>query len=149
MRQWAAAAVVVWLGSAPAGAVGLCNCCAGQAGEATCAAACAAVTVPEGQCTAVLDHGGSSEISPGVNPLYAMSLRNMVVGDSTRGQLERFRQFLEDARKGAEADRRAALRALAQGEIDAAEADRRARRYGDAMVNYYIAQQAYRAALRR
>jgi hypothetical protein len=54
--------------------------------------------------------------------------------------------LLETARKGAESDRRAALKAFSRRQIDKAQADKRSKRYDDAMINYYLGAKAYRNA---
>lgn len=63
--------------------------------------------------------------------------------------IETFRQLLETARKGAERDRKSALRAFSAGKIDGSQAQSLASRYDDALVNYYLGVQAYRVALKK
>ena len=93
-----------------------------------------------------MDFAGSSEIAEGVNPLYDLSLRNIWLGSPSRDQLESFRKLLESARRGAEKDRKTSLRAFASKKIDKATAEARVKRYDDAIINYYLGQQAYRDA---
>jgi hypothetical protein len=85
-------------------------------------------------------------IGPDKNPLYDIPLRNTWLDPSRTQELEAFRQLLESARKGAESDRRLALRAFRSGKIDGSKARSLAGRYDDAMVNYYLGVQAYRLA---
>ena len=131
----------------PASSASLCNCC-GVSTAANCQAACAPVKPAEGQCVATADYTGKAEISEGVNPLYDMWLRNLWLGTPSREELESFRRLLEQARKGAEADRKASLREFAEGKIDRATADARAKRYDDAIVNYFLGFHSYSEARR-
>jgi hypothetical protein len=94
-----------------------------------------------------VDFAGTAEIAPDTNPLYEFSLRNIKLHDYTREHLELYRRLLERARTSAEADRKQALRARRRGKIDAAQALTLAKRYDDAMVNYYLGIQAYRLAI--
>jgi hypothetical protein len=131
----------------PASAASLCNCC-GNSTAANCQAVCAPVKPAEGQCVATVDFAGKAEIGAGANPLYSMSLRNMWLGSPTADQLESFRKLLELSRKGAEADRRAALRLYARGKIDRAAVDAATKRYDDAIVNYFLGFHSYSEAKR-
>jgi len=133
--------------SIPASAASLCNCC-GSSTATNCQAACAPVKPAEGQCVATVDYSGKAEISDGANPLYGLSLRNMWLGSPNADQLEAFRKLLELARRGAEADRRAALRQFAKGKIDKTAADAAAKRYDDAIVNYFLGFHSYSEAKR-
>jgi hypothetical protein len=148
MRHIVAAAALLWMATPDAGAVALCNCCDGPS-SGTCEAACAPLSPPEGQCQPAVDYAGKTVIGPGENPLYDMSLNNLALGAPSDSQLELLRRLLEKARLGAENDREAALVAHSKGEIDDAEAAARVRRYDDAIVNYYLGQQVYRAEARR
>jgi hypothetical protein len=139
----AAAIGLLCLSGVPAASASLCNCC-GDKTEASCSTACAAVKPAKGQCIATVDFAAEADVGPNVNPLYNVPLRNMWLGTPSRNQLESFRRLLEKARKGAESDRKLALRAKASGKIDEATAQSRAARYDDAMVNYYLGIQAYR-----
>jgi hypothetical protein len=133
--------------SLPASAASLCNCC-GSSTAANCQAVCAPVKPVEGQCVATVDFAGKGEIAEGVNPIYDLSLRNMWLGSPNTDQLEAFRKLLELSRKGAESDRRAALRQFAKGKIDKAAADAAAKRYDDAIVNYFLGFHSYSEAKR-
>jgi hypothetical protein len=93
-----------------------------------------------------VDYAGAVEIAAGVNPLYDIPLQNIWLGSASRLQLENFRKLLERARKSAEKDRAAALRAAKRRQIDQAEAAKRAKRYDNAMINYYLGMKAYRDA---
>ena len=148
MKRIVAAAALLLTASLPAGAAALCNCC-GSGTSRTCEAACAAVSPSGGQCQAAVDYAGMSDIGPGQNPLYEMSLNNLEIGAPSRIQLEQFRKLLEQARLGAESDRRAALADRRSGKIDDAAAAALAKRYDDAMVNYYLGLQAYRNVAQR
>lgn len=140
------ALVALVAGIAPVQSANLCNCC-GDSGTATsCADACAPLKPAAGQCVATVDFAGNAEIGEGINPLYDVPLQNIWLGSAKREQLEVFRRLLETARKGAESDRRAALRAFSRRQIDKPEADKRAKRYDDAMINYYLGAKAYRDA---
>ena len=138
-------AAITFLSGAGAKAASLCNCC-GEATASACAAACAPVKPAAGQCIAVLDRKGEAVIGPDQNPLYDIPLRNAQLDPADGELLEAFRLLLEKARKGAEADRKLALRAWKAGKINAATAQSRADRYDDALVNYYLGMQAYRLA---
>jgi len=142
-RLMALTGAMIWM-AGTAGAAGLCNCC-GSATETACTTACTSVTPPAGQCIITVDYNAKAEICPGVNPLYGVSLRNILPGKPSAAQRESFRRMLEAARRGAEADRRASFRDFAHGKIDAAKSDANEKRYGDAMVNYYLGYSAYLA----
>ena len=142
----AAAVTTLFALSAPAGAASLCNCC-GASTASSCATACAPVKPAEGQCVATVDYAGTAKIANGVNPLYDVPLRNMWIDGAKPSQLELFRRLLEKSRRGAESDRRKALRAHARHKIDSSEAVLLAKRYDDALVNYYLGMQSYRTSL--
>ncbi|WP_373502614.1 hypothetical protein [Aestuariivirga sp.] len=127
-------------------AASLCNCCGSDTAQ-SCATACAPVKVMPGQCVATVDFDAEAAIGPGQNPLYDIPLQNVWLDSSGKDNLEVFRRLMERARKAAEADRRKALAERRKGAIDAATADRLAKRYDDAMVNYYLGMQSYRIAL--
>jgi hypothetical protein len=128
-----------------AAAANLCDCCGEQTAQ-SCATACAPVKPPEGQCVATVDFSSKAKINPDKNPLYDISLRNMWLGTPDGAGLESFRRLLESARRGAERDRKAALRAHARGKIDDATNAVKVKRYEDAIINYYLGMQAYRLA---
>lgn len=133
------------LGGGTASAASLCNCC-GVLTVQSCAATCEAVKPPAGQCVAGVDYEAKADIGPDRNPLYDISLRNMWLGTPDEAGLEAFRRLLERSRLGAESDRKAALRAEASGKIDRQTALDKAKRYDDAIVNYYLGIQAFRLA---
>lgn len=139
----AACTIFGCVGTLPAAAAGLCNCC-GVETAAHCAAACAAVKPSPGQCVATIDFAAKVVIAEGQNPLYDIPLQNVWLGSPTRDQLEALRILLEAARRSAEMDRRRALRAAARGEITAEDAQRLAKRYDSAIINYYLGMKAYR-----
>lgn len=139
------AALAGLLSSSASQAASLCNCC-GASTVAACTAACSAVTVPEGQCLPAVDYDARAEIGEGVNPLYDVPLQSLSLGQADRAQIELFRRLMEASRRGAEKDRRLALRAYARGKIDRTEAERLNKRYEDAIVNYYLGINAFRAA---
>ena len=143
MKTVIAAAGMFWALTLPAGAAGLCNCC-GDLTSSACSAACNQVRPAAGQCIATVDYAAGPGVNEGTNPLYDMDLRDVRLGSPSAAQLEAFRRMLEAARRGAEADRKAAVRARRRGKIDTAEAASRAKRYDKAIVNYYLGIQAYR-----
>lgn len=138
------ALVLLVAGIAPAQSANLCNCCGEADTVESCTVACVPLKPAAGQCVATVDFAGSAEIGEGINPLYDVPLQNVWLGSARRDQLEIFRRLLETARKGAESDRRTALTAYSRSKIDKVEADRRASRYDDAMINYYLGTKAYR-----
>lgn len=140
----AVAGTMVWLATT-ASAASLCNCC-GTSTAAACVTVCAPVKPAQGQCVATVDYAGTAEIAEGVNPLYDIPLRNIWLGSPKRAELEAFRQLLESARAGAEKDRKSSLRDFASRKIDQPTAVARAKRYDDAIVNYYLGMQSYRDA---
>lgn len=142
-----AGATAMMVLAAPASAASLCTCCAASTAE-NCTATCAPVKPPEGQCMAAVNFAGQSKIDADNNPLYGVSLRNVWLGAAKRSELESFRLLLEKARRGAERDRKAALRASARKDIDEATGVQRAKRYNDAIVNYFLGLQSYYDALR-
>lgn len=146
MKSLSAVAIGLFcLGSDVSVAASLCNCCGGQTVQ-SCATACEAVKPAEGQCVATVDYFAAPDIAPDRNPLYDISLRNMWLGTPDRAGLESFRRLLEKSRRGAERDRKEALSAHARGKIDDDTASAKARRYDDAIVNYYLGIQAFRLA---
>ena len=142
-----AALGAVMLAMVPASAASLCNCC-GSDTAASCAKVCEPVKPAPGQCVATVDFAGTAIIGKDQNPLYDMPLKNLWLGTPSRDDLEAFRRLLENARRGPEKDRRAALKAYAKGKIDRTAADAAAKRYEDAIVNYYLGVHAYRSANR-
>jgi hypothetical protein len=142
-----AGAAAIMMHAVPASAASLCTCCGASTAE-NCAATCVPVKPPDGQCMAAVDFAGKSKITTDNNPLYGVSLRNVWLGTAKRPELETFRLLLEKARRGAERDRRAALRAATRKSIDQATAAARAKRYNDAIVNYFLGLQSYYDALR-
>ena len=140
-----AAFSLMLLSNAPALAADLCNCC-GEAAAQSCASACESIKPGAGQCIPTVDFLGKAEIAPGKNALYDFSLRNLKVSQGDDGSLELFRRLLEKLRRGAESDRKLALRERRVGKIDAATALTFAKRYDDAIVNYYLGAQAYQLA---
>ncbi len=138
------AAALMWM-SHGAVAASLCNCCATGTVEA-CATVCAAVKPTEGMCLPAVDFAATATITAGQNPLYDVSLKSLDLAGTKRGSLEAFRSLLEMSRQGVEKDRRSALRNFKKGTIDAAAASTAAKRYDDAMVNYYLGMNAYRRA---
>ena len=141
------AALLGFLGleAAETHAASLCNCC-GSATAQSCSTACAPVKAAEAQCVATVDFAARAEIGPGKNPLYDVPLQNVRLGQPDATGLEAFRRLLEAARRGVEADRAAALHDYRKGTIDRTTADSFAKRYDDAMVNYYLGIQAFRIA---
>jgi hypothetical protein len=126
-------------------AASLCHCC-GSDTVAACSSACAPVKSAPGQCVATLDPAGRTEIGPGKNPLYDIPLQNVWLGGIGPDGLEAFRRLLERARRGAENDRARALSDHRKGVISAETAATLAKRYDDAIVNYFLGIQAYRIA---
>lgn len=146
MKSLFFAAGILGLLSAPSSqAASLCNCCGASTAEA-CAAACSGVTAPEGQCLPIADFSAEAAIADGINPLYDVPLQSLSLGKPAAPQLESFRRLMEASRRGAERDRRLALKAFAKGKIERPESDRLNKRYEDAIVNYYLGINAYRAA---
>ena len=149
IRRLGFTTTLLLLSLTPASAANVCSCCAGKDAAASCSATCAATAPEEGQCLAAVDFAGTATIEPGINPLYEVSLRDLRLGDVSRGQAEAFRRLLEKARRGAEVDRRQALRSRARGEISTDEAHRLAQRYDAAIVNYYLGIDAFRSSLQK
>lgn len=145
MKAVVPALAALILSALPASAASLCNCCSsGTAGQ--CATTCAPLKPAEGICLPAVDFAGAATIADGQNPLYDVPLKGLDLTGTGRKDLEAFRKLLEGSRVGIEKDRRAALRARAKGTIDEAAASTAARRYDDAMVNYYLGMNAYRSA---
>ena len=131
---------------APVNAASLCNCCATGAAE-NCSAACAPAKPATGQCVAAMDYAGEAVIADGDNPLYGISLLGLDLKEAVRNELEGVRRLLEDSRRGVEKDRKASARDFRKGRIDDATLAANAKRYEDAIVNYYLGQRAYRDRL--
>ena len=140
-----ALALILLTGAAPASAASLCNCCATGTTDA-CKASCESVKPAEGMCLPAVDFGGTASVAPGQNPLYDVPLRDLHFSGVKAGDLEAFRELMEMARKGVESDRKQALRDHAGGKIDNAAAVGAAKRYDDAIVNYFLGMHAYRDA---
>lgn len=134
--------------AASASAASLCNCCSSGTAEA-CTATCATVKPAEGMCIPAVDFAGSAKIGAGQNPLYDVPLKGLNITGASRSDLESFRRLLEKSRMGAERDRRLALRDLRHRRIDAAAAASAAKRYDDAIVNYFLGMYAYRDAVNK
>ena len=131
---------------APVNAASLCNCCATGVVE-SCSTMCAPVKPAIGQCVAVMDYAGEAVIADGDNPLYGISLLGLDLNDAVRPELEGVRRLLEDSRRGVEKDRKASARNFRKGKIDDTTLAAHAKRYEDAIVNYYLGQRAYRDRL--
>ena len=144
MKAFAPALAVLLLAALPASAASLCNCCTTGTSEA-CASVCAPLKPAEGLCLPAVDFAGTAAIGDGQNPLYDVPLNSLDLKGTGRKDMESFRILLEGSRKGIEKDRRSALRERAKGMIDQAAAASAAKRYDDAMVNYYLGMNAYRA----
>ncbi|MCB1380108.1 MAG: hypothetical protein KDK89_17325 [Alphaproteobacteria bacterium] len=141
------ATLAVIVSATAAWSADLCKCCGETGTVNACARDCAPIKPAEGQCVATVDFAGKAVIAEGVNPLYDVPLQNVWLGNAGRLKLEDFRRLLEHARKGAEADRAKALKAVSLHKIDLEEATRRAKRYDDAIINYYLGVKAYRTAI--
>jgi len=131
--------------AATASAASLCNCCGSGTAE-SCTATCETVKPAEGMCIPAVDFTSSAKIGAGQNPLYEVPLKGLNITGASRSDLESFRRLLERSRKGAERDRRSALRDLRHRTIDTAAAASAAKRYDDAIVNYFLGMHAYRDA---
>lgn len=146
MKLFAAAlAGFALFAAVPAQSASLCNCCASGT-PASCATACATVKPAANMCIPVVDFAADAAIGPGQNPLYGISLKTLDVSNASSSQLEMLRRMLEKSRKGAEGDRKAALKDFAAGKMNANAAAALARRYDRAMVNYYLGMKAFQAA---
>lgn len=143
LKQLAASVALVLAGHVGGHAAQFCDCCAGTLSTA-CKAVCPAPAETGEQCPVVVDFTGEEEIGPGRNPLYELSFRTLRLQNPSREQREAFRTLLERARQAAEADRATAERDRLAGRISTSEAAQRASRYDNAMINYYLGQQAYR-----
>ena len=95
----------------------------------------------------MLDYAGKTTVLASDNPLYGISLRTIHLEDAQRPQLEDFRRLLEVTRRGVEKDRKTFYRDFRKHKIDEATAMANAKRYEDAIVNYYLGLQAYRDRL--
>jgi hypothetical protein len=140
-----AVAGLMWMMGPSALAADLCNCC-GDTTAASCVSACTTIASTPSQCVPTVDFSAKPDVGPGKNALYEFSLRNLKVQNTDPTSLELYRRLLEKLRKGVEADRKAALWDRHDGKIDAATATSLAKRYDDAIVNYYLGAQAYRLA---
>jgi hypothetical protein len=140
------AGAVLFLASISANAASLCNCCTTGV-LASCVSVCAAAKPSASRCIALVDLEGETTIAPGENPLYGISILDISLRDATRSQLESFRKLLETARRGVEKDRKASVRDFKKHKIDESTAAANAKRYEDAVVNYYLGLQAYRDRL--
>lgn len=146
-RNWTILGLLL-IGTTPAQAASLCNCC-GEKTVASCVAACETVSVEADQCVPTVDFAAKADIGPGKNALYEFPLSNLKIYKTDETSLELYRRLLEKLRMGAEADREAALWERHDGKIDEATAASRVKRYEDAIVNYYLGAQAYRLAKRQ
>jgi hypothetical protein len=140
MKLFAAAlAGFALFAAVPAQSASLCSAC-------SCATACATVKPAANMCIPVVDFAADAVIGPGQNPLYGISLKTLDVSNASSSQLEMLRRMLEKSRKGAESDRKAALKDFAAGKMNANAAAALARRYDRAMVNYYLGMKAFQAS---
>jgi hypothetical protein len=94
-----------------------------------------------------VDHTGEAVIADEDNPLYGISLLGLDLKDAARPELEGVRRLLEDSRRGVEKDRKASARDFRKGRIDEATLAVNAKRYEEAIVNYYLGLRAYRDSL--
>ena len=136
----------LFLASVSADAASLCNCCTTGTAE-NCATVCAAAKPSGGRCVALLDYEGKATITAVENPLYGISLLDISLAEVPRPQLEGLRRLLELARRGVEKDRKASVRNFRKKKIDQVAATANAKRYEEAIVNYYLGLQAYRDRL--
>lgn len=141
----AAVAGLTCLISVEANAAAFCNCC-GEATAVSCKVVCEPVKPVLGQCVATIDFDARTRIAPDQNPLYDIPLDNFWLNTSDDVKTELFRRLLERSRKGVEADRRLAAKSYRTGKIDRPTVEARAKRYEDALVNYYLGAQAYKIA---
>lgn len=125
-----------------AAAMGLCNCCESSLTQ-SCGKVCAATTPTAGMCPAIVDYEGTGAAAKGANPLNGISLRDISLGKPTSGQLERFRRFMEKARRQAVTSYRKALRHFGRRKITEAQYKEAKTRYDEALVNYYHGIRAY------
>ena len=107
---------------------------------------CEPVKPALGQCAATIDFGARTRVAADRNPLYDIPLDNFWLNTSDGVKIELFRRLLERSRKGVEADRRLAAKSYRTGKIDRPTVEARAKRYEDALVNYYLGAQAYKIA---
>lgn len=140
------ASLGLFLASAPVNAASLCNCCATGTAQ-SCSAVCAPAKPAPSQCVARVDYTGEAVIADGDNPLYGISLLGLDLNDAARPELEGVRQLLENSRRGVEKDRKISTRDFRKGKIDDATLAVNAKRYEDAIVNYYLGLRAYRDRL--
>lgn len=129
-------------GTAQARAAGLCDCCASSL-TPSCDTACKKVTLQPQQCPAVVDYEGTGDTVKGRNPLNGRSLKDVVLGDPSRKELEKFRLFLESCRRDAVWVYVKALKAFRKNKIAKAELDAAKALNEEAMVNYYHGMRAY------
>lgn len=130
----------------PAQAIGICSCCLDPQ-PAACAQACKASERSSGQCPAFVIYDGEGAVGPTGNPLNAMSLAELSVGEPRRAQLEQFRKFLEKYRRKAIQDWKTAARAHKRGTLGKAEFDTAGTLYREALVGYYHGIRAYKDAI--
>ena len=129
-------------GSPEGRATGLCDCCASSLSQ-SCEAACQKVTLEPQQCPAVVDYEGTGDTVKDRNPLNGRSLKDMVLGEPSRQQLETFRLFLEKCRRDAVWVYVKALKAFRAKRITKPELDAAKALNEEAMVNYYHGMRAY------
>jgi len=123
-------------------AMGLCNCCDSNL-TPSCGKVCAATSLAPGMCPAIVDYEGTGAMAKGANPLNGMSLRDISLGESTPGRLERFRRFMEKGRRQAVRSYEKALRHVKRGKISKPEFTKAKSLYDEALVNYYHGIRAY------
>ena len=140
------AGVGLFFATVSVNAAGLCNCCATGVTD-SCKTVCAPAKPMPNKCIAMLDYTGQTTIAADDNPLYSISLLNIHLENATRPQLEGFRKLLELTRRGVEKDRKTFYRDFRKRKIDEATAMANAKRYEDAIVNYYLGLHAYRDRL--
>jgi hypothetical protein len=133
-------------GIGEARAVGLCDCCASSL-TTSCDAVCKKVTLEPQQCPAVVDYEGDGDTVKGKNPLNGRSLKDMVLGEPRREQLEDFRRFLERGRRDAVWVYVKALKAFRAKKITEEELKAAKALNEEALVNYYHGMNAYLTAV--
>ena len=143
---FAAALGLATLLGGTAQAASLCNCCGSETAQS-----CATLVRRSRSCLANAWRPSTSmpKLDDRTRPEPALrhSPAERLVGFRRQEtSLKCFAVCWKAARKAAEADRRKALAERRKGSIDAATAEQLARRYDDAMVNYYLGMQSYRIA---
>jgi hypothetical protein len=133
-------------GTVGARAAGLCDCCASSL-TPSCETACKPVTLAPAQCPAIVDYEGSGDTVSGKNPLNGRSLKDIMLGDPSRQQLEAFRIFLENSRRDAVWVYVKALKAFRQTKITEEELATAKALNEEALVNYYHGMNAYLTAV--